>query len=113
MAMLAVPDQLARKRGLAPQRAAQLAHDGLRKAFIDVHPLARERRAPAVRASVAVGLQGADTAPQQDSLELLDVGVCFSGGHAPALFAVRACAPASIASLGHSSTQPFDGRPIG
>ena len=79
--------------GVAAQRAAQLADDAPAAAVVEVHVLARQRRAPAVDAAVAVGLQGAHAAPQQQALELLDVG----GGrsHLPTGFAVPAALPAS------------------
>ena len=74
MAVLAVPDDLARQRGLAAARTAQLADDPVLAPVVHVDALAGQRRAPAVGAAVAVGLQRADAATQQHALELLDMG---------------------------------------
>ena len=75
MAVLEVAHDLARHRRLAAQRAAQLADDALRARLVQVDLLAGQRRAPAVGAAVAVGLQGADAAAQQHALELLDMAL--------------------------------------
>ena len=74
MAVLGVAHDLGRDRGLAAQRAAELADDAP-GASVQVDVLAHERRAPAVGAAIAVGLQRADAATQQDALELLDVAL--------------------------------------
>ena len=74
VAVLAVPDELARHRGLAAARATQLADDPLLAPGVEVDLLAGQRRAPAVGAAVSVGLQGTEAAAQQDALELLHMG---------------------------------------
>ncbi len=56
---------------LAALRTAQLADDAA--AVVGVHELTLERRAPAVAATVAVGGEQAETAPQKQALELFDV----------------------------------------
>ncbi len=65
MTVLAVTHDLARDRRLAPQRAAELADEPAVTAVVDVHVLASQRRAPAVGAAVAIGLELADAATQQ------------------------------------------------
>jgi hypothetical protein len=82
VAVLAVAHDLGRERSVATQGAAELADDppvgvGTR-ASIQVYVLARERRASAVGAAMAVGLERTDAAPQKDALELLDMAC---GGH--------------------------------
>ena len=74
MAVLGVAHELGRDRVLAAQGAAQLADDAL-DARVQMHMLAHQRRAPAVAAAVAVGLQRTDAATQQEALELLDVAL--------------------------------------
>ncbi len=74
MAVLTVPDEPARERSLAARGTAQLADHALLGAAVEVYVLARERRAPAIRAAAAIGLQRTETAPEQDSLEQLYVG---------------------------------------
>src|SRR5438105_4879793 len=71
--VLAVAHELGGDGGLATQGAAQLAHDPLAAPLVEVHVLARERRAPAVGAAVAVGLEHVEAAPEELALELLDV----------------------------------------
>ena len=72
MAVLEVAHELGRDRMLTAQWAAQLADDAL-NAGVQVDVLAHERRASAVRAAIAIGLQRADAAAQLHALELLDV----------------------------------------
>lgn len=72
--MLGVAHELGRDRVLAAQRVAQLADDAS-SARIQVDMLAHERSAPAVAAAVAIGLQRADAAAQQDKLELFDIAL--------------------------------------
>jgi len=74
VAVLAVANDLAGDRCLMTQRAAQLAHDPPAALVVQVDMLACQRRAPAVRAAIAVGLQCTDPAAQQAALQLLDVG---------------------------------------
>ncbi len=73
MAVLAMADQLTGYRGLPAMRTAQLADEVVRAPVVDVHLLACQRCAPAVGAALAVGLQRAQTAAQEHSLELLDM----------------------------------------
>ena len=73
MAVLAVADDLAGDRALATQQAAQLADDPVRAPVVEMDVLAGQRRAPAVGAALAVGLERAEAAAQQVALELLDV----------------------------------------
>ncbi len=73
MAELAVADDLAlKRRPTAAQLAAQLADDatGL---LVHVYTLTHERRSVAVHAAIAIGSQRADTAAQEEALELLYV----------------------------------------
>src|SRR6478609_10867239 len=79
VAELAVTYHLARERRVPAQPAAQLAHDP-DVALVDVDALAHERGALAVQAAMTVGGQRADTAPQQEALELPDVAM-RGGGH--------------------------------
>jgi hypothetical protein len=82
MAVLRVTHDLTRHGSLTAQRTAELANDAVGRggrASIQVDVLARERRAPTVGTAVPVGLQGADTATEQDALELLDMA--GGGGH--------------------------------
>lgn len=72
MAVLGVAHELGRDRMLTAQRAAQLADDAL-STGVQMDVLAHERRAPAVRAAIPIGLQGTDAATQLQALELLDV----------------------------------------
>ena len=74
MAVLAVPNDLARHRRIAAARTAQLANDPLLTPGEHVDLLAGQRRTPAVHAAIAVGLQSAQAAAQQHALELLDMG---------------------------------------
>jgi len=74
VAVLAMPDDLARHRRLTLARAAQLADDPMWAPGIEVHLLACQRCAPAVDAAVPVGLERAQPAAQQQVLELLDMG---------------------------------------
>src|ERR1700690_3058646 len=74
VALLAMPDDLARDGGLAPTRAAQLTHDALLRASVDVDLLAGHRRASAIHAAMAVRLERPEAAAQQHDLELLYVG---------------------------------------
>jgi hypothetical protein len=79
-----VADELAGERRLAARTTAQLTDDPLlvsgapgyapARAFVQVHVLAGERRAPAVGAAMPVGLEVDHAATQQKALELLDVG---------------------------------------
>jgi hypothetical protein len=69
-----MPDDLARDGSLAPARAAQLAHDPLLCAGVQVDLLAGQRRTPAIHAAMAVRLERPETAAQQHDLELLYVG---------------------------------------
>jgi hypothetical protein len=80
--MLRVAHDLRGHRRLAAQRAAELTDDALGlggRASIEMHMLAREGSASAVRAAMPVGLQRADTATQQNALEFLDMSLW--GGH--------------------------------
>lgn len=72
MAVLGVAHELGRDRMLTAERTAQLADDAL-STSVQVDVLAHERRAPAVRAAIPIGLQGTDAATQLQALELLDV----------------------------------------
>ena len=62
LAVLAVAHDLAGDRRLATQHPAQLADDAAATAVVQMHVLARQRRAAAVRATLAVGLEHAETA---------------------------------------------------
>jgi hypothetical protein len=76
-----VAHDLRGQRSLAAEGTTELADDSVTVgggASIQVDVLARERRAPTVGAAMAVGLERADTAPQEDTLELLDMA---GGGH--------------------------------
>ena len=97
--VLAVAHDLARDGRLAAQRAAQLADDAAVAAVVEVHVLAGQRRAPAVDAALAPGLQSAHTASQQEALELL----CVVGRSRPSgrFFRRRdgpSCRPGAVAS---------------
>jgi hypothetical protein len=74
VAVLTVPDQLARHGGVLAVLAAQLADDPLPAPGVDVDTLAGERRATTVRAAVPARLERPEAATQQQALELLDVG---------------------------------------
>lgn len=74
MAVLAVPDELARHRRFALARAAQLADDPVLASGVEMYLLAGQRRATAVGTAVPVGLQSPESAAQEHELELLDVG---------------------------------------
>src|SRR6478735_6859143 len=74
LAVLAVTYELARDRRVVAQHPTQLADHAAAAAVIEVHVLARQGRAPAVGAALAGGLERADAATQEVSLELLDVG---------------------------------------
>src|ERR1700760_3120210 len=74
MPVLAVAHGLAGDGRLAPQRAAQLADDPTAATVVEVDVLAGQRRAPAVGAAIAVGLERADAAAQEEALELLYMG---------------------------------------
>src|SRR5580704_6899243 len=91
VAVLAVPDDLARDRCLAAHRAAQLAEDPVLAPGVEMNQLAGQRRASAVRAAVPVGLEGAQPAPQQTSLKLLYV--VYERCHDPSDFATPCPAP--------------------
>jgi hypothetical protein len=81
VAVLCVAHDLRGQRGLATEGTAELADDPVRagrRAFIQMHLLARERGASTVGAAMAVGLERTDATPQQDALELLDMAY---GGH--------------------------------
>jgi hypothetical protein len=69
VAVLGVPDEPARKRRLAMRGTTQLAYDALLGAAIEMHLLACERRATAVRTAIAVGFELAQPAPQEHALE--------------------------------------------
>jgi hypothetical protein len=71
--VLAVAHELAEDRRPVAQGPAQLADDFAAAAVVEVHVLAGQRRAPAVGAAAAVGLQGAQPAAKQVALELLNV----------------------------------------
>ena len=62
---------------LAAPRPAQLADDPVLAPGVEVDQLAGQRGAPAVDAAVPVGLEGAETATQQDALELLHVSAAW------------------------------------
>lgn len=62
--VLAVAHELARDRGIATQRPAQLTDDPLFASVIQMDMLACERRAAAVGAAMAIGLQRTDPAAQ-------------------------------------------------
>src|SRR3954453_23533890 len=68
--VLGVMHELAAGRLLAPRRAAQRADE--RVVAVDMHALARQRRAAAVDAGVAVPRQGAQALAQE--VELQEVG---------------------------------------
>ncbi len=72
MAKLAVADDLALKRRPTTHLAAQLA-DNATCLRVHVYALAHEWRAIAVDAAVAISSQRADTAAQEEALELLYV----------------------------------------
>lgn len=74
MPVLTMANDLARHRGLAVARAAQLTDHAVRTSAVQVHVLSRQRRAPAVDTAAAVGLECSEAAPQQHTLELLHVG---------------------------------------
>ena len=74
VAVLAVPDQLARHGGVLAVPAAQLADDPRLAPGVDVDTLAGERRATTVVAAVPARLERAKAATQQQALELLDMG---------------------------------------
>lgn len=74
MPSLAVADRLAGQRCGATHLAAQLADDSL-LALVYVYALAYQWGALAIDTAVAIGGQRSDAAPQQEALELLDVGV--------------------------------------
>ena len=61
MAVLAVAHELGGHWRLAASRAAERADDAIVAAAVDVDVLPGKRRAPAVRAAVAVGLEGSET----------------------------------------------------
>src|SRR2546429_363782 len=69
--MLAVANELRRHRCLAAQPSAELAHDASLAALVEMDLLARQRRAPTVRAAIAIGLQRADAAAQERALEAI------------------------------------------
>ena len=83
--------ELRARRRLAPQRAAQVADEPLAGGHVvEMDDLARERRAMAVRAAVAVRLVVADATPQEGALEWRP-GLCgdtaeADRGHRPACF---------------------------
>lgn len=77
--VLAVAHDLAGDGWLAPQRAAQLADEPAAATVVEVDMLAGQRRAATVGATIAVGLERADAAAQEEALELLYVG--HRGGH--------------------------------
>jgi hypothetical protein len=72
--VLAVPNDLARDGSIPLARATQLTDDPLLRACVEVDLLAGQRRASAVHAAMAIGLQRSEPAAQQHDLELLDVG---------------------------------------
>jgi hypothetical protein len=72
--VLAVAHELRRLRLLTAPRAAQRAHDALLAPAVQVDMLARQRGAPAVGATVAVGLQRSQASAQEHALQLLDIG---------------------------------------
>ena len=74
VAVLGVPDELARHWGVLATPAAQLADDPLLASGVDMDALAGERRATTVGAAVPARLERAETATQQQALELLDMG---------------------------------------
>jgi hypothetical protein len=67
-----VANDLGRCRGLAAKRPAELTDDAI-GAPVEMNVLAGQRGAPAISAAMPVGLEGTDTATQQDALELLNV----------------------------------------
>ena len=79
VSVLAVADELGGERDLSAPGAAQRADDALAGSPVDVHVLAGQRRASAVRAAVAVGLEGSDAPAQKHPFQLLDMG--RGGGH--------------------------------
>src|SRR5258708_35968084 len=74
LAVLGVAHELARQGGVPAQLTAELA-DGFGRArgLIQMHVLAGERRATAVRAAAAIGPEGAQPPHQEAALELLEV----------------------------------------
>jgi len=73
VAVLGVANDLGGYRGLAAQRPTELADYAIGtggRASIQVNVLACQRGAPAIGAAMPVGLEGTDTATQQDALEL-------------------------------------------
>lgn len=73
-------DDLAlKRRPIAAQLAAQLA-DNATGLLVNVYALAHERRSVAVHTAIAVGSQRADTAAQEETLELLYIDM--GRGHA-------------------------------
>ena len=76
MAVLGVAHDLGGHRRLAAHGAAELADDAVSlggRASVQMDVLADEGRAPAVGATMTVGLQGTDAAAQQNPLELFDM----------------------------------------
>lgn len=82
-------DELVGEWYATAQLTAKLAHDS-HLTLIDVDVLAYERSALAVCAAMAIGGERADTTPQENALELLDIAMW--GSHA-ARFAAFACPP--------------------
>jgi hypothetical protein len=74
VAVLAVPDDLARDGRFASARTTQLADDPPLTTGIEVHVLAREWSASAVGAAMPVRLERPETAAQQHQLEQLYMG---------------------------------------
>jgi hypothetical protein len=71
-----VANDLGRCRGLAAQRPAELTDDAISaggRASIQMNVLACQRSPPTIGAAMPVGLEGTDTATQQDALELFNV----------------------------------------
>jgi hypothetical protein len=97
LTVLAVAHDLTRHGRLATQRAAELADEAAGASVVDVHVLPDQRRAPAIGALVAIGLQLAHAAPQQEALEL--VCVVARRSHLRAFFAARTALPATRRAL--------------
>src|SRR6476660_5078575 len=75
LAVAGVAHDLAGHRRVATFGAAELADDPSAAALEDVHLLAVERGAPAVRAPPAVGFARPDAAAQQQDLEGFELAV--------------------------------------
>jgi hypothetical protein len=92
--VLAVANELGRVGRIAAARTAESTDDPLVVAAVEVHVLARERRAPTVGAAVAVGLESPYPPAQQYPFELLDIG---DGGRHESEFAAVPVLPSQAA----------------